>query len=691
LFAGNTELLIQVGTFLRRPGNLKEDPNRLRANLERAATVLGSIPAHGKFRRDLMKALLGTTYEDLYRLVTQRLLPVATELANAYDPNLMLGDQRMDESLFDQRGVRRLGLFGRLVTALPKRSNTELAGIVSELDDDLVAALADIPAPSLQYLIGRLSSPQLLAHLSQLIASGDLDLLNRYTPAAWRLLLEGLRQVEFLNILGLGWALVVERDRSSDVDARALLRLSAECRHEPRYIVRTLLDTPADSWPAVVAHPELATQWLDRFGTLDFATMLAVYPDAEELAKGIGVGSLRAAAAAGIGRDQLRQLIDFAEAVDITAEDAFAAIVASGRDPSDIPRLTTTAATAWIANQLSKGQGLGSVIAEVFDKPSVLRTWAVTGHGLVKRVLADVLGTRPNELAQLGVGPKDGRELIALLERQPGLVRLCDRVPVPRQRLGLLMLAAERPDSTLVHPLIIDALPDLLDQPNPGRTADIILDEDISLAQVVRADKLRLDRRGRRMLRLLGPLATSLSTTVVRTLLGLGHVNGPGFLLAAAQVEVQRPGTARILEQWGPDWLPVLAGTRGRAVATVLAEHRAKDPRWTTKWLLMAGHNGMLTLAQHGERFLAFLAEISPPVGDVLLINELLSLPAPHAVLYRIVIDYGLPKQTWSMVAEWLSRGDQADDILLRLWDADASRLMTDPNGDASIASLAED
>jgi hypothetical protein len=109
-----------------------------------------------------------------------------------------------------------------------------------------VDALLDVPAPSLQYLVGRLGSAAFYEALRPFIDGPDLDLLGQYTPTAWRLLLEGLRQPEHLAVLGLGWALVVERDPAGAVDAWALLEIARQAQVEARYAVRPLLDVSAD-------------------------------------------------------------------------------------------------------------------------------------------------------------------------------------------------------------------------------------------------------------------------------------------------------------------------------------------------------------------------------------------------------------------------------------------------------------
>ena len=677
LFAANTELLVRVVTFLGRPGHRSIDPNQIDANLERAAPLLGSIPAQGKFRRDLISALLGTTYEDLYQVVTRRLLPVASRLAEIYDPDLPLGGRRMDENLYDQVGVRRLGLFGRLATALPDHAAAELADVVSALDDELVIALADIPAPSLQYLVARLRSPEMLGKLRDLISRPDLDLLNRYTPAAWRLLLEGLYQPEHLGPLGLGWALVVGRDPAGSIDARALVRLASQTGHEPSYIVRALLDTPVESWAAVSAQPALARHWLTEFGTLDFAAVLSCYADAERLVERAGPRPLRAAAAAGLDRDDLEHVLAFAASTGVAAEQLINAITVTETDLAELPKLTGPAAVAWISCRLSEGDNLGDIILDLLDNPSLLRTWAVDGAGISSRILADVLGTRPEDLRRdLGLDADEGRALVRLLAGSPGLIRLSQEVIFPRQRLALLRLAAQRTDWSLVHRSVLDALPELLDEPDPAAVLDQILGEHLTMAQVARARGLGLDRVGRQVLLAMGPLAAELPAEDVAILVNLGFAEGPGFAADAAQVEIRQPGTARLLRRWGARWLTYLAGPDGRQIATLLSRHVPPDPAFLTSWLLTAGHNGLRALARHGDRLLSLVAETRPPAADVLLIDELLEYDPPHAPLYTLIVAHGLPRETWREAASLLAQGKQAEDVLLHLWDCSSARLL---------------
>ncbi|GAA1023704.1 hypothetical protein Aple_090240 [Acrocarpospora pleiomorpha] len=674
LFADNTELLVRIGTFLRRPGHQSVDPHRLDVNLQQAATVLSSVPARGKFRRDLTSALLGTSYKDLYRIVTQRLLPVALQLADAYDPGLLLGGRGMDENLFDEPGVRRLALYGRLVTALPGQKHAALAEIVSALEDDLVTALADIPAPSLQYLVARLRSPELLETLRGLITGGDFDLLTRYTPTAWRLLLEELRQPELLGVLGLGWALVVERDQDLTVDGRMLIRLAGETGREPGHIVRALLDTPTESWRGVVDNPGLARNWLARYGDLDVAGVLRVFPDAELIVPRVGYDALRAAAAGGLDRGRLDQLLTFAAKAAISPAEAIEAFLSTGIDADRIDTIIGPAAVAWSAYRIQAGDTIDEVIRRLVTDPQVLRVWAIEGRNLSLKVLTDLLGTRPQDL---GVDAREGRELLRYLEREPGVMDLCARVIFPRQRLRLLRLAAANPERRLVHPAVAAALPGILDEPDLDAALSQLLDEGLDYKQIVLARTLSLDRPRRELLRSLGPVALEMDAAELATLLTLARIEGAAFAVEAAQLECERAGTVQLLSRWGTRWLPVLAGRQGATVAVLLARHRPEGGEWISQWLLDAGVDGLAALARHGRGLLHLVAETRPPVADVRVLSELLDLgPSQAPRLYRLVVDYGLPRESWGQVYRWLEEGKPPDEVLLRLWDSAAARLL---------------
>lgn len=193
-YGTNTELLLRVAEMREREGLRQEPWMKMRRALEVAAPVLLGMPSRGALRNDLMHALLSRTVDDLHADVTRRLLPVARRLAEVYEPGLRLGDSTLEALLLTREGVRQLGLLGRLATALPGQPVPSLLDAVGHLDQKIVDALLDIPAPSLQYLVGRLGSVELLDVLRPFIDGPDLDLLGQFTPEAWRLLLEGLRQ-----------------------------------------------------------------------------------------------------------------------------------------------------------------------------------------------------------------------------------------------------------------------------------------------------------------------------------------------------------------------------------------------------------------------------------------------------------------------------------------------------------------
>jgi len=215
----------------------------------------------------------------------------------------------------------------------------------------------------------------------------------------------------------------------------------------------------------------------------------------------------------------------------------------------------------------------------------------------------------------------------------------------------------------------------VLDEPDPNDALNQILNEGMSLTLIARARELHLDHISRRLLPPMGPLATILNQDDVSTLVELGRVEGPGFVAEAAQLEHQLSGTIRLLSRWGVEWLPVLAGPEGRRVAAHLAMHDPVDPAWLTPWLLASGHSGIQSLARHGETLLDFLAKARPPVADVLVVDELLTYEVPHVELYRLVVTFGLPRETWRHVASWLARDEDDESILLRLWDSKTAAL----------------
>jgi hypothetical protein len=180
------------------------------------------------------------------------------------------------------------------------RCAARLAASIAGMDDTLVSLLSRIPAPSLQFLTGRMEDPGLLDLLRPHLQGDDLDLLARYTPQMWRLLLDGLRQPEHLGVLGLGWAQVVAQDRTGVVDARVLLQIAANAGRTGPAVVRALLGTAPGDWPLVCAHPALAASWLAEQGDLEIAGVVAGFPDTGTALARYGTDGLRNALELGL-------------------------------------------------------------------------------------------------------------------------------------------------------------------------------------------------------------------------------------------------------------------------------------------------------------------------------------------------------------------------------------------------------
>ena len=673
LFGTNTELLIQVRTFLSRPGLRKDGNAKTFAGLRRAAPVLSGLPTHGKLRRDLIAALLSSTYEDLDTIVAERLLPVSIALARIYDPAMPLGGRPFAENLYDRAGLHRAGLFGRVVIALPGQDVSALADAVSALDDRLVAALADIPAPSLQHLIGLLGSHDLFRALQPHISGPDLDLLNWYTPAAWQILLDNLRQPAHVGPLGLGWALVAERDTAGRVDPRALLDLAAATGQEPRYVVRSLLDTPVASWPSVLAHPALAARWLARFKSLDIGPVVRAYPDAADLAERVDPGALFNACAAGLSHSDLHHLIAFADPAGLPVTDLIDGYLGSGRGREHLGVLTSAAAAGWIRHRVREGRTVAEALGDVIDHPERLRTWAVNGRRLPIRLLAEVLGTDPESL---GVSPAEGQTLFRLLSAQPGLTALTARAMFPRQRLLLLRLAAARPDRSLICGVVRESVTALVDEPDAEGHLDLMIGEGLTFAQARLARRQGLDRPARTLLRALGPAAQNLPADVLPLLMEIIGRHGAGCAATVAVMEQTAPGTAALVTAWGPVWIPLLAGPDRQRVRAVLSRHTPPggDTTRISGWLVSAGTHGLSALDQHGDRLLHLLRTLDAPPADVLVLTAMLGNGWPAEALYPLVTRNGLPASTWERIADWLTKGWDESDILLTLWDRTYAR-----------------
>ena len=658
LYGADTELLLRITEMRGRPGLRGESWLQMKARLREAAPVLLGMPSSGALRNDIMHALLTRTTDNLHGDVTRRLLPVASRLSLVYQPGLRLGNRTLDELLYDREGIRRLGLLGRLVTALPSYSVQSLLDAVGQLEQPLVDALLDVPAPSLQFLVGRLGSAELFHALRPFIDGPDLDLLGQYTPTAWRLLLEGLRQPEHLTALGLGWTLVVERDPRGTVDARVLLEIARQAGIQARYAVRALLDISADQWPRLLAAPEVAAAWLSAFGRLDATLVLDAFPGAAGLLRRFSPQSLRAAALHGLDSGTLAVLDQFATGAGLSAGDVVTTFLDIGAEAGETAIFASPAAAAWSSVQLAAGASLDDVMADLIEDPGLLRSWLVNGEDLPGKVLSGVLGTDPESLR---VKREEGSLVVALLEAKPALLGLVRDLLFPSQRLRLLRLALAHPEWSLACQPVRDALPGLLDRPDTEAVLTLMLDEQLSYAQARIALDRRLDQAGRALLFALGPLLPSDDVFVVASRYGTALARD------AAILEQTRPGAAAVIRSWGSRWLPLLAGQAGGRVAALLARFQSPGPAVST-WLRAAGQDGLIELGRHGQDLLTLVQQTDPNPADAKLLGELLRLGG-GAAAYRVIVQFGVPHRHWPTV---IARSDDPpEDILLALWSSD--------------------
>jgi hypothetical protein len=658
LYGSDTELLLRVAQMRERPGLRSEPWNQMRARLSEAAPVLLGMPASGALRNDLMHALLSRTTDNLHGDVTRRLLPVAPRLAQVYEPELRLGEDTLNQLLYHREGIRRLGLLGRLATALPSHSVQSLLAAVDQLEQPLVDALLDVPAPSLQFLVGRLGSPQLFDVLCPFIDGPDLDLLGQYTPTAWRLLLEGLRQPEHLTALGLGWTLVVERDPGGMVDARALMEIARQAETEARYAVRALLEIPVGQWPRLLAEPVVTAAWLREYGRLDVAPVLDAFPDAADLLRRFSPQALRAAALHGLETNLLTALDEFAAGAGLATGDVVAAFLNIGAEAAEAAIFASPAAAAWTAAELAAGASPDDAMATLVEEPELLRTWLITGEKLPRRVLAGVLGTDP---ASLGVKGPEGTRIVALLEAQPALLVLVRDLVFPSQRLQLLRLALDHPERSLACQPVRDALPGLLDRPDARSVLALMLDEQLSYAQARIALDRRLDEAGRALLRALGPLPPSDNLFAVASLYGIPLARDVAIL------EQTRPGAAAVVRSWGSRWLPLLAGPVGDQITALLARFQSPGPA-VSSWLRAAGEDGLIELGRHGQALLTLVQLTDPHPADAKLLGSVLRLGG-DAAAYHLIIRHGVPYQHWPTVVARSS--EPPEDIQLALWSSD--------------------
>ncbi|MFI5683821.1 hypothetical protein [Streptomyces sp. NPDC051636] len=661
-FGTNTELLVAVRARQNAPGLRKQTRLLDEAGMRRLVTALSGVP-RSVFRDCLMSALLGPAEEDLYEEAARRLLPVAARLAEVFDPHRPIGADglAMDDALRERAGIRRVGLYGRLCTAVAEVPPERLAVAVTGMDDALVRLLSQIPAPSLQFLATRLEDPELFALLRPHLQGDDLDLLARYTPQMWRRLLDGLRQPEHLGVLGLGWVQVVDQDPAGAVDARVLLRIAADSRAPGHDTVRALLGTAPADWPVICAHPVLAARWLAEQGDLEIAEIVAAFPDTEEALARYGTDGLRNAVELGLDQRAMGLLKGYADGVGHSLADVVAAFQQRGYERADqTGPLGTVAAVAWSRWQLGRGRELDWVIGNVVERPGKIRDWAVNGPQPAQRVSAAILGP--------GAAPATADALAA----DPPLLPLLATLSTPEQRAALLRLYGTDPDGTL-DPRARRELPLILASSDPPLALRTLLREGLGVVAQQFADRFRLSPEQRRMLAELSPLTTELAARSLEAVLSAGARFGPRVAVTAAIVEQRLPGSAEAVTVWGPRWLPLLAGRSGARVLRLLVEQREKHGARAgrlTPWLLAAGEDGLALVERYGSDALDLVLATGAPPAEARLLGELLMLPGPGPTLYRLVTDHGLPPETWPRAARLLARGEQPERVLLTLWSS---------------------
>lgn len=661
-FGTNTELLVAVRNRQNTPGLRKRNLMLDGPGMRRLVTALSGVPP-SVFRTCLMSVLLGPAEEDLYDEAARRLLPVAGRLAEVFDAHRPFSADglSMEEALRDRSGIRRVGLYGRLCTVVSEVEPERLASAVTQMDDRLVSLLSQIPAPSLQFLAGRLEDPGLLDLLRPHLQGDDLDLLSRYTPDMWLLLLDGLRQPEHLAMLGLGWVQVVEYDATGAVDARVLSQIAADAAVSGHDAVRALLGTAPADWPVVCAHPTLAARWLAEQGDLDIANIVAGFPDTGAALTDYGTKGLRYALELGLDQRSMNRIKGYADGLGRTADEVLTAFHRRGYESAEDTRmLSTAAAVAWSRRQLERGKRLDRVLADVISRPHKIRTWAVHGPGLEERVAAAVMG------ASAAPGTADA------LAADPVLLPLLAALGSPEQRAALLRLHAAEPEATL-DPRARRELPTILYTADPAKALHTLLRDGLGVVAQEFAQAHRLSPEQRRILAELAPLTGTLATRSLEAVLNIGARSGPRVAVTAAIVEQLLPGSAEAVTVWGPRWLPLLAGGAGPRVLRLLVEQRDRHGARAgvlTPWLLAAGDDGLALVERFGSDALDLVLDTEAAPAEARLLGELLMLPGSGSTLYRTVTGCGLPPQTWARVARMLSGGEQVERVLLRLWSS---------------------
>ncbi|MGW7260913.1 hypothetical protein [Streptomyces sp. NPDC054834] len=665
-FGTDTELLVAVRSLQNAPGLRKQNRLLDEAGMRRLVTALSGVP-RSAFRDCLMSALLGPAERDLYDEAARRLLPVAGRLAEVFDPRREVGADglTMATALRELEGIRRVGLYGRLCTAVPEVAPERLAAAVAGMDDPLVALLSQIPAPSLQFLAGRLDDPQLLDLLRPHLHGGDQDLLARYTPQMWRRLLDGLRQPEHLTVLGLGWVQIVDQDTAGAVDARVLLQIAADAEVSGRDAVRALLGTAPADWPVVCAHPVLAARWLSEQGDLGIAEIADRFPDTRAALAQLGTEGLRHALELGLDQTAMARLKGYADGIGHTLSDVVAAFKERGHDTVEQTEpLGTAAAVAWSRWQLDLGNELDWVIGNVVQRPERIRDWAVNGPRLAHRVGAAVLG------------PGTAPEVTGALAADPVLLPMLGTLAGPAQRTALLRLHAADPEGAL-DPRARRELPLILASDDPPLTLRTLLREGLGVVAQQYAERFGLSPEQRRVLAELEPLTSELALRSLEAVLSVGARWGLRVAVTAAVVEQRLPGSAEAVNLWGPRWLPLLAGRSGERVLRLLIEQGEKHGRRTdrlTPWLLAAGDDGLTLVERYGSDALDLVLATGAAPGEARLLGELLTLPGPGPTLYRLITENGLPPETWPRTARLLAHGEQPERVLLRLWSSTPTR-----------------
>ncbi|GAB3450224.1 hypothetical protein GCM10027570_25220 [Streptomonospora sediminis] len=676
LLPEDTELLLRVRDRLNRPGSRKIQAARLAATLDKAVPLLTVTPAQTKLRDELLSVLLHPGNSRLLPTVRTRLLPVIARLAEIFEPTSRIGNTPMPQLLTSREGLERISLLARMAIAVGDENLHRAADYTALLDPRTVHALLDVPAPSLRFLVERIAAGDLSAQLAGLGAGPDADLLARYTPHAWRLLVEGMRDSQEVGSLGLAWALVVDQDPDGIVDPNALKVLAADAGCEPRYAVRALLNVEPRLRPSVLAHPALAAACLRASGDLDIADVLQVFPDADTLIGRLAAPQLRAAAYAGWSREDLDSAFALAEHLGLPPEDVVHSLINAGADdPEIVARVTGVAAAAWLLPRVVAGSPLQDLLDQLVRDEDVLRQWAIGGSRPPLRILADVLGTDPRTL---GVSGSMGREMVGRMAAEPALLSIARRLETPRLRLALLELARIHEPGLLSRPHVRVSLPDILSSPRAAQVVRYIGYARLSVPSAVIADELGLHVSEAALLRHVDPLLPGLAQRCRQQLVALGRAHGGAAMYRAAVLEHAQPGTIDVAYRWGVDWLPLLAGPDARTVMAIAARHTPSPP--VSAWLLRAGLDGLRVVERHGDAALGLLDSLGPestPPQDARVLGRLMDLTRSTAgELYRLVTEHGLPVETWPYAADSLDAGRSRRRVLSGLRRRKAARLV---------------